>query len=454
MASITATTTTTTGTTTTTTTTATSTISSAGDIKEHQEKEEKQAWSANNAFNHFLWPFVSRYSSHMNECNDYATPYDTDFTFCSNTNDSHQSECCHNGAKMAASAKECFFRWLSGGREPTRGEKSVLYSFEQYLSPQLFGSLVDYSKVSNFSFNCGAILKKSLSDNDLFNNSDISKIRLPDFIYEGGLVEVQDGNTYAWSCKTEITKLSERSAEYNHLGSSSNMTSPENKAWAIGSMQWVLVSGPDNLSDKFGEAAGVELLVGFVSHFNKNGKLLQIDDGGNIVKGKDGVEEGKEKEEKNEERESIHLSTFEMLGYATLSERGGIGIGGEIGCGFYKFSIDSKGVVSGVEAGQHGEDLWSVPVNGHCTCMPFYCKKKLLVPSKELSQLDKSKTINELKMSFENLRNMIDDGRLPNICISDVISKARNIRNGPLGQDWNKEIAKEFGLLLKSIKNK
>ena len=57
-------------------------------------------------------------------------------------------------------------------------------------------------------------------------------------------------------------------------------------------------------------------------------------------------------------------------------------------------------------------------------------------------------------MSFENLRNMIDDGRLPNICISDVISKARNIRNGPLGQDWNKEIAKEFGLLLKSIKNK
>ena len=145
-----------------------------------------------------------------------------------------------------------------------------------------------------------------------------------------------------------------------------------------------------------------------------------------------------------------------MLGYATLSETNGTGIGGELGCGFYKFSINSKGKVQGLELGQSGEPLWCVPVQGRATLMPSYCTFKVFEPVVALQNAFKTlATMDDVKESFQQLREMVLEGRIPGLNVADVISVAKQIRKGKLGNEWKtKGAAKEFGMLLAAIKGK
>ena len=164
------------------------------------ESKQQQPCTPPFAFQHLVFPLVATYSSHANECNKYATSWNT-FDFCSKTQcETHQ----HWPTKMSGHALECLTRFLTGGPAPRRDEKSVLWNFEQHKTPDLFGGgLVDYTKVANFSFDNGAII--------LPNSSNHYRCA-PDFCYEGGLVETQAGNTYTWSCTTKLTKLHGRTS--------------------------------------------------------------------------------------------------------------------------------------------------------------------------------------------------------------------------------------------------
>ena len=310
-------------------------------------------------------------------------------------------------------------RWLGGSAEPTILERDLCIHFQQSLLHTVWEELVDYDQLDRFAFHN-------------FSQDDQSSMHLPaglvpEFIVHGGYYEVVQRDTYAWAYDLKIVKIGGSVAKFLPSSDERRIQCPSHKTWAIAHSTWTLVSGPEGDSPTTG-SAGVELMVGFISHVGKSGYPVSI--------AKDGTTQ-----------EEIHSTHFELLGIAAFSADCAIG------CDFYKFSIDNHGVVSGYTLGQPGEVEWACPVSGRAVEMPSYCKVKLVDPNEALQLIEKATNAAELKQAFGAIQELVVAGKVPDLMVTDIIRVAKNVRHDRLSNEWDTDVAKVFGLLLKSAKS-
>lgn len=322
----------------------------------------------------------------------------------------------------ATHAVDAIARWLGGSQELPRDEKDILMNFHQRtMRSHWEDTIVDYETLENFSLHSLRSEGVSIQPPVPFET---------DFLLTGGVVEIQSEDTYAWSYTITIIKLSGSVADMNGL----TLTCPEGKSWCAAYASWTLVSGPQESEHLVGICAGVELLVGFLTHVDAHNISVVVD-------------EEEEKGNSSGGEQEIVATKFELLGIGAFSKEDCLG------CGFYKFTINAQGKVAGFELGQQGEPDWEVPISGRASFMPPYCHLKLYKLSETLQLLENIETIEEVIEAFRTIRRMVEVGRTPTLGVSDVIAAGKKIRDeSSLGKLWDRSVAQEFGALLKALK--
>ena len=84
--------------------------------------------------------------------------------------------------------------------------------------------------------------------------------------------------------------------------------------------------------------------------------------------------------------------------------------------------------------------------------MPSYCKVKLVDPHEALQLIEKATNAAELKEAFGAIQGLVEAGKAPNLMVTDIIRVAKHVRHERLSNEWDTDVAKVFGLLLKSVK--
>ena len=304
--------------------------------------------------------------------------------------------------------------WLGGGTELSREEKDRLFVDMD----AAYKKVVDYKQLERFSYK--AFLPSGSGWTTNYYPKDY------DYSLDGSWIDSE--GAYGYSLSMHLNVLRSRSGV--PYSESKRIDCPPNKGWVVGFIQWNLSLAPEGTYEYswVGKSAGVEMVVGFVSHIDSKGMIVDpatLGEGTNV---------------------DIFSSKFDLIGYATFSPNECLG------ADFYRFSIKKGGEVEGVTLSHAPAIPWGNPVKGRAYKVPTYCELKVMSANAALKGLGSAKNVDELLESFESLAVNVEARKAPTLTVTDVVVVGRQLRQDRFENEWSVDVARAFGNVLKTVK--